>query len=431
MCEAKIFTAKMPHLHPIATFVLSLLSACAMFAQPPDTRAAQIEAERAAKATKLEPDSPSNLEQRLIYFKDAKVLERITAGLGGLRVKIGGMATGGGFALGPQYFRDDFARGEFFVDAGLQASTSQWLRYEFAAGAPSFARNKLFWEVRALHHDYNSLPYYGNGPDSEKDQRTNYRLEDTSIDTMLGVKATQWLNFGGSVGYLWNNTGPGQNSHYASSEKVFSDSMAAGIERQTDFIRYGAFAQLDYRDSKTGPRSGGNYTFRYDSYSDRGLKIHDFQRIDFEMQQYVPFFNKRRVIALRARTALTIHDRDKRVPFYLQSVLGGSNDLRGFRPYRFYDENLLVMNAEYRWEVFSGMDMAVFADAGKVAPKRGQINFSNLESAVGFGLRFNVRNATFLRIDTGFSHEGFQVWVKFNDVFSQRPFNTSAGSHIF
>jgi hemolysin activation/secretion protein len=106
-------------------------------------------------------------------------------------------------------------------------------------------------------------------------------------------------------------------------------------------------------------------------------------------------------------------------------VAGGSDDLRGFRPYRFYGDHAILMNAEWRWEVFSGMDMAVFADAGKVTMARSDLNLKDLESSVGFGLRFNVRNATFLRVDVGFSHEGFQVWFKFNDIFQQRPFGTS------
>ena len=31
--------------------------------------------------------------------------------------------------------------------------------------------------------------------------------------------------------------------------------------------------------------------------------------------------------------------------------------------------------------------------------------------------RFNVRNNVFLRLDVGFSHEGFRVWVKFWNPF--------------
>lgn len=395
------------------------------------TRVETIEAERDKKAAKLEPDAPSKVEERLIYIKDAKVLERLTAGVGGLRIKLGGLGTGGGFGLGPQYLRDDLARGTMFVDASAQASTRQWVRLEAAMGQPKTANGRLFWEARTLHHNYNSLPFYGQGPESEKIRRTNYRLENTVADGMVGVHINRFVRTGFSSGYMWNNVGPGQDNRYASAEQVFRPAQAAGIDKQTNFFRWGAFAQLDFRDSKAGPRQGGNYSVRYDSYNDRDQRLHGFQRVDLEGQQYLPVFNKRRVFVLRGRVVMTKHDDDQTVPFYLQSVLGGSQDLRGFRPYRFYDENMMVMNAEYRWEVFSGMDMAIFADAGKVARRRSDLDFKNLESAVGFGMRFNARNATFIRIDVGFSHEGFQVWFKFNDVFAQRPFGSSAPSHIF
>ncbi|HYO83433.1 MAG TPA: hypothetical protein VES20_18670, partial [Bryobacteraceae bacterium] len=84
-----------------------------------------------------------------------------------------------------------------------------------------------------------------------------------------------------------------------------------------------------------------------------------------------------------------------------------------------------------RYEVFSGLDMAVFADAGKVTDRKRDIHFRDLESSVGFGFRFNVRNNVFLRVDTAFSHEGFQVWFKFNNVFSAGPVKTSSSQGEF
>ncbi len=92
---------------------------------------------------------------------------------------------------------------------------------------------------------------------------------------------------------------------------------------------------------------------------------------------------------------------------------------------------MVVYTAEYRWEVFAGLDGAIFADAGKVAPNAKQLNFKSLESSVGFGLRFNAQNRTFMRFDVGFSHEGFQVWFKFNDVFNPRTFGTTTGQPIY
>jgi outer membrane protein assembly factor BamA len=135
------------------------------------------------------------------------------------------------------------------------------------------------------------------------------------------------------------------------------------------------------------------------------------------------------VIAVHGAATLSFPNGTNQVPFYLQPTLGGSDDLRGFRSYRFYDDNLLVVNAEYRWEAFSGLDVALFFDAGKVTPKRSQLNFHDLETSVGFGLRFNAQNRTFLRIDTGFSHEGFQVWLKFGVPPPQRTRETAISGH--
>ncbi len=407
-----------------------LWAALPLAAQAPATRAAEIEAARDKKAQALAVEEVSKGESRLLYIKEGKVLERFSAGVGGFRAKLGGMVTGGGFGIGPEYLREDLARGELMFRASAQRSLRGYSKYDLEFGAPSAAHDRLKFQFLGVHHNYPGIGYYGPGPDSEKTGRSNYRLEETAADGLFAVKPLPHVWFGGTGGYLWVNTGPGTDKRYISTERQYTPAQAPGIDRQTNFLRYGAFGQVDYRDNPLGARSGGNYTLRFDRYMDQNLSRHDFDRVEVELQQFIPFFNKRRVIALRGKTALTYLDPGQTVPFYLQPVLGGSDDLRGFRTFRFHDMNSMVMNAEYRWETFSGMDMAIFADAGKVFTRKAQLNFKDLESAVGVGMRFNARNAVFLRIDVGFSHEGFQVWFKFGGAFTQRPFGSSVPAHV-
>ena len=59
------------------------------------------------------------------------------------------------------------------------------------------------------------------------------------------------------------------------------------------------------------------------------------------------------------------------------------------------------------------------------------MNFNDLEASAGFGLRFNARNRTFMRVDVGFSHEGFQIWFKFTDIFQPRPLGTADSQPVF
>ena len=412
-------------------WIAPVLLLCPLLSAQVDSRAAEIRAARAQRAQHMVPEEPTLIERTLDFAEDTKILERISLGVSGFRPKLGGLVTGSGFALGPEYLRSDLARGEIIFRGAAQSSFKGYRKFDLQFTVPGFAGDHLFLDLYSAHRNYPGINYYGPGPDSQKNSRSNFRLEDTSFDATFGVKPAAHLRIGASAGYMLLNVGPGADSRFISTDKIFTPAETPGIGQQDNFLRHGAFAQYDYRDNPGGPRSGGNYIVQYSRYLDRTLGRHDFQRLDLHFQQYIPFFNKRRVIALRGKSILTFEEAGQQVPFYFQPVLGGSDDLRGFRPFRFYDDNLIVVNAEYRWETFSGLDMALFVDAGKVFPRQAQWNFKDVEGSLGFGLRFNVRNNVFLRLDVGFSHEGFQVWVKFNNIFSEGSPGLQSTQSIF
>jgi outer membrane protein assembly factor BamA len=407
---------------------LAALPILFIYAQP-SSRTQEIEQERDKKTALLKPETVTKEEGYLRNFKDKGYLARLTTPRNGLRAKTGNLVTGSGFAIGPEYFRPDLLHGELTGRVSAQFSTRLYQKFEAEAIFPRLFSNRLNLDILATHRNYGAIDYYGNGPDSKETGRSNYRLEDTILDTILTYKPTRHIRVGPSLAYLWINVGPGTRTTRISTEKQFS---VPGIDHQTNFRRTGIFAQYDYRDNPLGPKNGGNYVINYSWYDDQKLNVHNFRRMDIDLQQYIGFFNRTRVIALRAKGVFTESDRNETVPFYLQPFLGGSDDLRGFRNFRFSDRNMVIYNAEYRWEVFAGLDGALFVDAGKVSPRRGlAVGFKDLEASVGFGLRFNVRNATFMRLDTAFSHEGFRIWFKFNDVFNQRKFGTSTGQLVY
>ena len=403
--------------------LLLILAIASALNGEPASRIAEILAERDEKARQLRPETPTKMERRLDWLRDSGALDRFGDIGGGWRVKVGGLVTGSGFAAGPEYSRQGLFDGMLDFRTSAQLSTGGYQKQDLEVSLPRFLNDRLKLDIYGVHHNYPGLNYYGSGPDSNREGRSNYRLEDTAADVALTYRVLPRLSAGGTAGYLFNNIGPGTNRRFISSERIYD---TPGISEQANFSRTSLFAQYDYRDSLLGPRSGGNYFVQFANYSDRTLSRHDFRRLDMEAQQYVPFFNKRRVIALRAKTTLTFADSNQAVPFYMQPTLGGLDDLRGFRPFRFRDNNLLVMNTEYRWEVFSGLDMAVFGDAGKVFARKSELNLTNLETSAGFGFRFNARNNVFMRLDVAFSHEGFQVAMKFNNLFRSGPSRTSS-----
>ncbi len=409
---------------PVILSALLLLNLVAN-AQSPTSRTQELEQASEAKSKVLKPEVPTKAENFLRKFKDEGALNQFSNGYHGFRPKLGNMVTGGGFAAGIEYLRDDLFKGEMIARASAQVSTRAYQKFEIAASLPKLAKDRVAIDLITSHRNFGGLNFYGQGPNSRRTGRSNYRLEDTSADAILGLTPTKYWRVGTSAGALYTNVGPGTDQRFISTDQQYAPSVIPGIDQQTNFLRYSIFSQLDYRDNPTGAKSGGNYVIQHSWYRDTKRDLFDFRRLDVDLEQHIPFLNRTRRLVLRAKGTFMETDDNKPIPFYLQPIVGGSDDLRGYRFFRFTDRNAVIYNAEYRWEIFSGMDGALFFDAGKVMPRRSLLKFSDLETSAGFGLRFNARNANFLRLDVGFSQEGFQIWFKFNDFLNNRKFGTN------
>ena len=61
--------------------------------------------------------------------------------------------------------------------------------------------------------------------------------------------------------------------------------------------------------------------------------------------------------------------------------------------------------------------MTLFVDAGKVTFDHADLNFRDLETSYGIGLRFYSPEALLLRLDLAFSREGFIPLFRYIHVF--------------
>jgi hypothetical protein len=380
----------------------------------PGTRAAEIQAERLQKADSLVPEHLTPGEKHLTAFKDTA--ERLFS-TGSVHLRVGGLPSGSGIGVGPvlQWSNSTDAVRATFSAVG---SASQYYRTNAELMVPKFGARSLAIAIEASHSDAPSLNYYGPGPSSRKSERTDYRQEDTA-----GTLSIRWaplrqrLIMKAEGGEVLINVGPGMRDDITSTELRYAPKETPGIDVQSNFVRAASSLELDGRDSIGDPHKGARVLLQYDHYYDLKSHGYSFARASADAQLYFPFFNRKRVIALRGRADFTRPDRNQVVPFFLQPVLGEAADFRGYRAFRYRDNNLLLFNAEYRWEVSSGFDVALFADSGRVFERARQINLSHLKNSAGFGFRFKSREAVVMRIDTGFSREGFQIWLKFGNVF--------------
>ena len=114
------------------------------------------------------------------------------------------------------------------------------------------------------------------------------------------------------------------------------------------------------------PNAGVVLSAEGQRYDDRESGAFDFTRFVGEVKAYVPLGYRNRMLAFRLRTSQGSADGASRVPFYMMETLGGARTIRGFREFRFRDSRNLLLNVEYRWEVWQYVDFTLFFDAGKV-----------------------------------------------------------------
>ena len=382
----------------VLLLALCLVCVSAAEAQEPQTRAELLAREREEKAQDLEPPRPGRLERALLALENERILERVLNPPEGLYPKIGNITPGSGFAIGPGYRRPAIIGDEVHFSAFAVASIQKYWMLDTRLTMPDLARGRVFADVHARKYDFPEEDFFGLGPDSRREDETFYGLRSTDFGGTAGVRVTPWLSFGSGLEYMTPRV------------TVLGD--------QPDFIRSELSAEINTREPRGNPRQGLRYALAYQRFDGREGSRFDFDRVEADVQHYISLYKQRRVLALRGFASVSDASSGGEVPFYLMRTLGGPDDLRGFRQFRFRDRNLLLLQAEYRWEIFTAMDGAIFYDVGKVASRVEDLNFSDLESDYGLGVRFGTRNGVFLRIEGAFGSSGGAHYIfRFGHVF--------------
>ncbi len=396
------------------TLVVCLSATSAVAQDTPQTRA---EAERQAREEHeraVVPYKPNTFERAMDFAEDRAVflIDRE-----GFYPKLGSLSVASGFAYGLGFRdRDLFGyRGTF--DIWAAASIKSYWATEARFRLPSLARNRVLVEGWGGTRDNAADDFFGLGPDSLRSDHTNFALRSTRVGGKAGVRPAPVLLVGGELEYLQPRARGGRSKSLPSIEEVFDEEEAPGLDERVNFLQSTAFVEVDYRQPRNA-RQGGYYRFDFSHVDDRTLDQFTHNRATADLRQYFGFFAGRRVIATRAFVSTSTADDGREVPFYLMPALGGNDMLRGFRNYRFRGPHALLLSAEYRWEIWSGLDGALFYDAGKVANRRSDLDFSDLESAYGIGFRFNTDNGVVFRVDAAFgSRDGKHLYIVFGGIF--------------
>lgn len=386
---------------------------------PPATREAALRATREAKAQRVTPYKPGNLETWIEKLENDRILEDwLSIGNGRYYLKFGGITTGAGFGLGPGVRLRRLAGGAIDVNGFAVLSHRRYLLAQGSVVAPRLADTRVQIGALVRRKYFPQEDFFGIGPGSHRPDRVNYTYKEGAVGAFAGFDLVPALHGEARVEYLMPGVAGGKDTLMPSIEARFDDATAPGLAAQPDFLMSRASLDLNYATPSGNPRHGGRYTAAVSRFSDRSTGRYTFNRFDIDVRQYVPFLKDRRVLVFRALASLSDTPPGRDVPFYFQQTLGGSTTLRGFRDYRFRDRNLLLLQAEYRWEILPALDAALFYDAGKVAPRPSGLDIDDLQSDYGFGFRFGTNRGVFLRVDAAFgSRDGKRYFIKFGHVF--------------
>ena len=372
---------------PAAAAIALLLIASPALAQ--ETREEHLAAQRADKSLHLQPYQPDALETRL-----RKVESTLSMfGREGLYPFIGSALKGGGVAFGPGYRRR-------YSDTGTFDAHGAWSVRSFKAAdaslmLPALADGRVRVTLGASRVDAPRLAFYGTGNESIGN-RQDFSYAATTLGFSTTLQATRLFAVGGGF------------------DSVQMETKLAGAAFDPAYARSRLFAQIDSRSSPGYTRRGGLYRIDWSDYRQANGN-REFRRTDAEVQQFLPILRENWVIALRALASTTQTSGGHDVPYFLMPDLGGGEMLRGYPSWRFRDRNRLLVTGEYRWTAGPFVDMALFLDAGQVAPRAADFGRGGFKKTYGIGLTLHTLTTSVTRIDLARTPAGNSV------VFSVSP----------
>lgn len=398
---------------PAAARAQSPPSATDSVSATPATREAWLAAARDARAETSTPPSRTTVERGLMWYEGQQLLPWLSGAWHGVGLAGGHFPAGAGTALGVGVATDLAPR--LGVDASVARSTRGYARADASIARRDLGGRPVDVTLHVAAADHPQQDFFGVGIDSRESDRSSYRLRSVEGGGSVAWRPRQNLRLEAGYTYLSPRVSGGTDTRMPSIDVTFAPATLPGYLVRTDYLRADLGVVLDRRDQPTHPHQGGRYSARFADY--RATDGGGFLRGEVDLQQYVPLPNRYRTLAIRAGAVLTDGRAGGDVPVYFLPTLGGASTLRGFREFRFQDQQAVLMTAEYRWEAWWALNGAFFVDAGTVASRTSQLRLRDVEVSYGVGLRLYSKRAFVARLDLAFSREGFIPLMRFDHVF--------------
>ena len=379
-----------------------------------ETREEAQKQQREEKQQTVTPYEP-NLLERALKAVETGGIPLITRD--GIYAKLGSITTGSGFAYGAGYRSRRLFGSDAALDVWGGASLKGYRAGEARVRFPNLGGGRFLAEGYGRRSEYPQEDYFGLGPDSLRSAQADFQLRAHTIGARAAMRVAPVVSIGGGLEYYEPRVSDGTDKALVSIGEQYRRGIGSRTLRAAELPSYHRVRRD--RLAAAAERTQGRLVPRRAQSLRRSRSLGvSFTRLDVDLRQYVSFLSERRVLMGRVAASTSDTASGQQMPFYLMPTLGGNDSLRGYRDYRFRGPHALLLQAEYRFEIWSGLDAAFFYDAGKVAMRRADLDLNDLESDYGVGFRFNTDNGIVLRVDAAFgSRDGNHLWIVFGGKF--------------
>jgi hypothetical protein len=292
------------------------------------------------------------------------------------------------------------------VLAGISVNSSVLLGARLVA--PELWRGRIRVDADAKWTDAKDVSFYGFGPQSNQ-VRLRYDYNPAELTGNVAYLPVKRLAARGGYSFL-----------NIDSTSDFPGLVAAVGHGLGEGLRYNvtrAGLEYDWRASPGYSTRGGLYRATWERYHETNNFPYSFDLQEYEVSQAVPLVREQFVLAMRGLVTLTSATAGNDVPIMLSPFLGSGSTMRAFPTRRFTDRNRVLLTGEYRWRPSRYLDMAVFVDAGQVAPDAQQFRLSDFEANWGIGARFHGPTFTAFRVEVARGREGINLVFAGSQVF--------------
>ncbi len=315
-----------------------------------------------------------------------------------------------------------------FLGAGLKYNVSTHEEGP-QGGATVSATNRGYHEITAFAgwNDASDLPYarvtgyydldtqdefWGLGLDTDDDDRTSFSWEKYGAMAVAGLPVRRGIWGRAYLSYERSSVFDGYEVDQPDIGDLFPDDDFPAVTVWGP----GVTVALDLRDHTGYPKSGILVEGTAEMWRSVEGPDAKWVRYGAEASSHLPLGSDWHILSVKAGFDVADPDQeDGFIPFVYLPALGGSETLRGFSSWRFRDRAAAYGTAELRWRLWlehtldpdqaGALEAALFYDVGAVAPRLGDIDFGDRETAYGLVTRFYVLSGHLMTLGVGLGGE--------------------------